>query len=249
MATVGFGLESANVVGYTEVGLRTGSKGVGACFAPITETNVDLAEITVTGYDRAEGSEDQVYAQTLDASGKTIDMYYWIDVSYEENGETVTLYGWMDAEGNLLEKGSVMMPLGDALWVDAPGEDFKLNFNGEVAKDGVAVSLRAGSKMVSNPLAIDVDINNIAVKGYNTEDGSEDEVYAQTLDGNGKTVDMYYWIDISYEENGEVITLYGWMDAEGNLLEDDAVNVKAGEALWVDAPSADYSFDFPKVSL
>ena len=249
MATVGFSLESANVVGYSEVGLREGSKGVGACFAPITGNDVDLTDVIVSGYNRDDGSEDQVYAQTLDESGKTIDMYYWIDVSYEEDGETVTLYGWMNAAGDLIEKGDVVLPLGDGLWVDAPSEDFKLNFNGEVEKDGVSASLRAGSKMVSNPLPLAVDINSVVVKGYNIEDGSEDEVYAQTLSASGKTVDMYYWIDVSYEEDGETITLYGWMNAAGDLLEDDSVKINAGEALWVDAPSTDYTLEFPKLSL
>ena len=38
IATVGLSLESANVVGYSEVGLRLGSKGAGACFVNIDQT-------------------------------------------------------------------------------------------------------------------------------------------------------------------------------------------------------------------
>ena len=249
MATVGFGLESANVVGYNGVALRSGSKGVGACFKTITTAGVDLSTVTVTGYNVEDGSEDEVYAQTLDSQGKLVDLYNWIDVSYEEDGETVTLYGWMNADGELVEAGTKVFALGDGLWVNAPSEAYTLNFNGEVVKDGVDASLKVGSKMVSNPLPLNVDINNIIVKGYSAADGSEDEVYAQTLDSQGRLVDLYNWIDVSYEEDGETVTLYGWMNADGELVEDETVNVKAGEALWINSVSADYSVSFPEITL
>ncbi len=242
-------MESANVVGYSEVGLRAGSKGVGGCFATITTSGVDLSKVTVTGYNTEDGSEDEVYAQTLDAQGKLVDLYNWIDVSYEEEGETITLYGWMNADGDLIEEGSTVFALGDGLWVNAPSDAYKLNFNGEVVSTGVKASLKAGSKMVSNPLPIDVDLNSIIVKDYNAEDGSEDEVYAQTLDAQGKLVDLYNWIDVSYEEEGETITLYGWMNADGDLIEDETVDVKAGEALWVNSTSAKYTLNFPSIAL
>ena len=249
MATVGLALESANVVGYNGVELRSGSKGVGGCFKTITTAGVDLSTITVTGYNAEDGSEDEVYAQTLDSQGKLVDLFNWIDVSYEEDGETITLYGWMGTDGELIEAGTKVFELGDGLWVNAPSKTYKLNFSGEVVKDGADVALKAGSKMVSNPLPLDVDINTIFVKGYSAEDGSEDEVYAQTLDSQGGLVDLYNWIDVSYEEDGEVVTLYGWMNAEGELIEDETVYVKAGEALWINSVSANYTVTFPEITL
>jgi len=128
IATVGLSLESANVVGYSEVGLRAGSKGVGGCFATITTSGVDLSKVTVTGYNTEDGSEDEVYAQTLDAQGKLVDLYNWIDVSYEEEGETITLYGWMNADGDLIEDETVDVKAGEALWVNSTSAKYTLNF-------------------------------------------------------------------------------------------------------------------------
>lgn len=58
-ATVGFSLESANVVGYSSTTLRLGNKGAGACFETVNGGNViNLQDIKVSGYE--ESSEEEV---------------------------------------------------------------------------------------------------------------------------------------------------------------------------------------------
>ena len=50
-----FGLESANVVGYNNVGLNAGGKNmVGACFVNVNNSTVKLSELKVTGYEKSE---------------------------------------------------------------------------------------------------------------------------------------------------------------------------------------------------
>ena len=45
-------MESANIVGYSEVGLRFGAKGVGSCFVSVDTTKpIDLQDLKATGYD------------------------------------------------------------------------------------------------------------------------------------------------------------------------------------------------------
>ena len=66
-AGLAFGLESANVVGYDSVTLRTGMKAAGAAFVPIVGANVDLQSLRATGYDTDEGYGDgDIAVQTLD---------------------------------------------------------------------------------------------------------------------------------------------------------------------------------------
>ena len=68
------------MVGYNNTELRTGNKGVGACFLPIGSDVVKLNDIKVAGYDPEEGCEGDVYVQTLDNYGRTVDKYFWYDV-------------------------------------------------------------------------------------------------------------------------------------------------------------------------
>ena len=49
MATVGFGLESANVVGYASGAARSGFKVMGAQFQAVDSEGIDLNNIVVTG--------------------------------------------------------------------------------------------------------------------------------------------------------------------------------------------------------
>ena len=108
------------------------------------------------------------------------------------------------------------------------------------------VTLREGFKMVANPTPVAVDMTDITVTGYDEEEGTEEEVSVQTLDKNGSKVDKYYWYDVV--DGSDVY--YGWLDgASGDFIEPGDVEVGAGEALWVDAPSSDYNLVLPGVTL
>ena len=122
MATVGFGLESANVVGYAGTVLRFGSKGAGSCFVPVSgEAVINLQDLKVTGY---EGDcYGSVSMQELDAYGRSIngEKWYWYDA--EGDG----YYGWYnDAEETLV----VNIAPGESVYVDAPDTTYFINFPG-----------------------------------------------------------------------------------------------------------------------
>ena len=55
MATVGFGLESANIVGYATGSTTSGNKIMGAQFSAVSGEAIDLNTIKVVGYDLEEG--------------------------------------------------------------------------------------------------------------------------------------------------------------------------------------------------
>ncbi len=230
-------------VGYAAGTLREGFKAAGAQFIPVTGSTVDLTDITVTGYDTEEGTEEEVSVQTLDKNGSRVNFYYWYDVT---DGADV-YYGWLDADsGDFIESGTVLLGVGDGLWVDAPSADYKLQSAGQVMTAAATVTLREGFKMVSNPTPVAVDLTTITVTGYNEVDGTEEEVSVQTLDKNGSRVNFYYWYDVT--DGADVY--YGWLDADsGDFISEGDVEVGAGEALWVDAPSTDYKLVLPGVTL
>ena len=117
-------MESANVVGYDQTGLRFGAKGAGAAFVPVDgAATIDLQDIKVTGYDATEGSEEEVTAQTLDNAGRTLKTYSWIDLT---DGSDV-YYGWYE-DGELVENVSLIS--GESLYFRAPSTDYYVNFPG-----------------------------------------------------------------------------------------------------------------------
>ena len=114
-------------MGYAGTELKTGFKAVGSQFAPVSGQTIDLTTVTVTGYDKEEGTEEDVSVQTLDEYGSMIKTYFWYDIV---DGEDV-YYGWLDGEsGEFIEEENVMLGAGEALWVSAPSTDYKLNIAG-----------------------------------------------------------------------------------------------------------------------
>ena len=234
---------SSSVVGYSNGDLREGFKAAGAQFVPVSGTTIDLTEITVTGYDKEEGTEEDVSVQTLNKNGGRVKQYYWYDVV----DGTDVYYGWLDGStGDFVAPGEVKFDVGDGLWVYAPNSDFGLQTAGQVMAASATVTLREGFKMVANPTPIAVDLTDITVTGYDEEEGTEEDVSVQTLNKNGGRVDQYYWYDVV--DGNDVY--YGWLDgATSDFIEVGDVEVGAGAALWVYAPSTDYKLVLPGVTL
>ena len=235
IATVGFSLESANVVGYASGATTSGNKIMGAQFTAVAGEGIDLTDIIVTGYNTDDGTEAEVKVQTLDARGRGGMTYSFYDVPGE-------LYGWLDSFDNPVEPGTVILLPAEGLWVNAPNENFSLQTAGQVPNKGYAITLTEGNKMVVNTTPVAVDLNNIQVKGYNLEDGTEAEVKVQTLDYRGRGGMTYSFYDVPGE-------LFGWLDSFDNPVEDKAMMIQPGEGLWVSAPSTSFQLELPGVTL
>ena len=235
IATVGFSLESANVVGYAETGLRFGAKGIGASFVKVDATDVNLQDLKATGYAAEDGyADEEVYVQTLDAFGRTIASYYWYDS--EEDG----YYGWYDDNGNYAE--DVILPAGEGLYGYAPDESFSIQSAGQVPTSDFSVTLRFGAKHVINSTPVDVNIQDVIVTGYAVEDGyADEEVYVQTLDAFGRTIASYYWYDS--EEDG----YYGWYDDNGSFVNE--LIIAPGTSVYAYSPDNSFALVIPGVTL
>ena len=228
------------MVGYSEVGLRFGSKGAGACFVNIDGQPMNLQDIKVTGYDKSAGYEDaEVTVQTLDAAGRTIETYTWYDVPGD-------FTGWLDSSDNYVEDMTVAP--GEGLYAGAPNSDFALQSAGQVVTSDTSVVLRFGSKHVVNPTPVAINLNDVnedgkflRVIGYDEEIGYEDaEVTVQTLDAAGRTIETYTWYDVPGD-------FFGWLDSSDNYVED--VTIAPGESVYAGAPRNSFSLVLPGVSL
>ena len=237
-AGLAFGLESANVVGYDQTGLRFGSKGAGASFVPVNgATAINMQDIKVVGYDVEEGTEGDVTAQTLDQFGRDTATYEWYDVV---DGEDV-YYGWYDSDFELVEDLTVLP--GEGFYVRAPDTSYKFQSAGQVPVADIAVQLRFGSKLVVNPTPVTLDFQATWITGYDDEEGTEGDVTAQTLDQFGRDTATYEWYDVV---DGEDV-YYGWYDSNFELVEN--LTLMPGESLYVRAPDTSYYMNFPGVTL
>lgn len=106
-----YGIESANIVGYTSTELPADGLSIGAAFVPVSGKTIDLIDLKVVGYDDETWGDVQV--QTLTGSGGTDKTYLWYDGN---DGET-DWYGWYDDETfEPLERGVVVVEPGAGLW-------------------------------------------------------------------------------------------------------------------------------------
>lgn len=208
---------------------------MGSQFVAVGAGAIDLTDIIVTGYEGDNG--DEVYAQTLDSLGIGGVNYAWYDIA--EDG----LYGWYNTDtGDLAQKGELVLAAGEALWVNATSEDYKLQTAGQVVTSDIAVVLRENFKLVGNNTPVPVDLTDIRVIGYEGDNG--DEVYAQMLDSLGIGGVNYAWYDI--EEDG----LYGWYNTDtGDSAAVGELILNPGEALWVNSTGDQYSLVIPGVQL
>lgn len=257
MATVGLALESANVVGYAQTSLRTGAKPAGACFLPITGNTINLQDITVSGYEKAEGyGEGDIYVQTLTPGGTTIKSYTWLDIPADpDEEESVAMYGWYDDDEGVI--GNLTMAAGEGLYAYGPNTSFGLQSAGQVPTSDIAVVLRTGAKCIVNPTPQIVALNGtektgwngVVVSGYNIEEGyGEGDIYVQTLTPGGTTIKSYTWLDIPADpEDEESVAMYGWYDDDEGVLTDLTLN--PGEGIYAYGPNANFSIVFPGVKL
>ena len=109
-ATVGFSLESANIVGYSITALQAGFKAAGASFISIGKDGCNLSEIIPTGFDKSTGA---VQIQLLNNAGVTTTTYKY----YKGGRGTYATDGWYDGTTLITAEKDVTFAPGDGLWV------------------------------------------------------------------------------------------------------------------------------------
>ena len=183
-------------------------------------------------------TESEVYVQTLNAYGVTVNQYDWINYGDDPDFPA----GWYDEELNLLTDDVVFAP-GTGLWTSAPSEDVSLTSSGKVPKTDVSVTLQNGGTSTGNMMPIEIDINDIVVSGYTGT--TESDVCIQILNAYGQMVTQYDWIDYGDDPDFPA----GWYDSELNLIETGTVKFAPGEGFYVLGTSGAFSIRIPAPEL
>ena len=263
---VAFGIESANIVGYTQKNMNIGGFTMnGNSFIGMGETQgMRLTSLEPKGYENnqdlidGEGTAGEFNIQTLTKLGKRDKMYTWIR-SYDADEEKWNDDGHWAVDGAVVTKGGAndaLFKAGQGLWTAAPDwaedDDAVYSFTdaGEVSTNDVKWVFNIGGfTPCANPFPVGIRLSSLIPAGYeNNQDlidgeGTAGEFNIQTLTKLGRRDKMYTWIR-SYDADEEK-----WND-DGHWAVDGAVVVPGGandpvfgigQGLWIAAP--DYAED------
>ena len=222
-------------MGYANGELRNGNKAVGAQFAAVSGSTIDLTDIQVLGYDKEDGTEGDVRVQILGPTGMGGETFFYYDVPGE-------LTAWINGDDEEVEPGDLTLAAGEGMWVKAPSSAYSLQTAGQVPTSGIAVTLRSGNKVVVNNTPVAVDLTDIDVSGYDEEDGTEGDVRVQILGPTGMGGETFFYYDVPGE-------LTAWINGDDEEVEPGDLVIGPGEGMWVRAPSTSFIMVLPGVTL
>ena len=219
-------------VGYAQSGIQNGGTVVAPQFINIGASDaIPLESIVPTGDDLS----DNVYIQMLDAAGRTVVEYGWVDWA----GDSGDQEAWIDTDTFEIATGVTFAP-GQGLWVMGSSSSQGVQAAGKVGTSDVSVTLCNGGITTGNPFPVTVSLQDIIPEG----DNLSDNVYIQTLDAAGRTVVEYGWVDWAGDSGDQE----AWIDTDTFEIASD-VSFLPGQGLWVMGSSATQSIRFPAPEL
>ena len=237
------GIESANIVGYNDTSI-TADKWymVAVQFKDVGDkTDViafdDLIEVSGIKPSLWEDEDDQA-AQIQYWNGKGYDYYYYISDAYAEGTENLLGKDCWAVDG--VEAKSLKQPLGEGFWLKVPSVaiDGTAVFRtlGEVKNSSsVTVDFTANNwKIISNPLPVDVDLNDVVTTGIVASLWENQDTDAAELQyWNGKGYDYYYYISDAYKAGTESLLGKDCWAIDG--VQPEGVQIPVGGAAWLRA--------------
>ena len=217
-ATVGFSLESANVVGYSTTSLQTGFTAAGAGFVSVGAEGCKLTDIKPAGFQTSNGA---VQIQLLNSQGKTTDTYKY----YKGGRGAYATEGWYNGTTLITAENNVTFAPGTGLWVYGT-DGYTLQTSGEVLTSSTTVQLCTGFRMVGNPYPTGLKLTSIVPAGFQTSNGA---IQIQVLNSVGKTTATYKY----YKGGRGAYATDGWYDGATRITADNDVTFDPGVALWV----------------
>ena len=208
VAVGAFAIESANIVGYGQNGLREGYSLVAAQFVSVGGGSASLDSLTAAGTD----ASDNVTLSTVDEYGTAVDTYAWNDWLDSDNP------CWVD--GDFTPVTGVTVTPGVAFWTSGSDASQVVQSVGEVGLSDVIVYLREGYTLVGNPFPIDISLQDIIAGGTD----ASDNVTLSTIDEYGTAIDTYACNDWLDSDNP------CWVDGDFTPVSD--VTFGPGVGLW-----------------
>ena len=236
-ATVGFGLESANIVGYmdnnkTVAGLNLLAPG----FVDVGLTSIKLSGLKVTNAEGGEVGTGTCVINLIDENGNTLKSYSWASTG---RGASKT-WGWK--EGTTAIDDTVVFARGAGMLFTAQNANDVLSSSGEANLSEIAFGdTVAGLNVIANPYPAQVALKSLTVTNAEGGEVGTGTCVINLIDENGNTLKSYSWASTG---RGASKT-WGWK--EGTTAIDDTVVLEAGQAVLFTAQNAGDKLIFPAI--
>ena len=225
-ATVGFSLESANVVGYNE------SKSSEAGFLLIAPQfkNVGSDDFSIQNIKLGEGATSwSDFLQVVDADAVGQEIYYY--ASADESGFEAD--GWLSADMSALADVSLAPGQSALLYTEAESTYSDV---GEVSKVSSVTPSVAGFNILGNNTPVDLNVQEITL-GEGATSWSD---FIQFLDEQAVGLaDIYYYA--TADESG--FAADGWLSADMSSLAN--FDIPAGKGFLLYTEAADVNITIP----
>ena len=225
-ATVGFGLESANVVGFNGTTLAADTYYMVAVqFDAVAGNGAGTAIKDLVKGDLPYGMEMQI--QKADG---TYDIYKYIAEAYDEVADDF-VPGWGDVGDNLATR---LLAPGTVFWLKAPSAT-EVTIAGAILADASKEFTVAAGKysMIGNPYPAAANPNALTWTGLTYKD----ELQVLKADG---TYNIYKYIEEAYDEIADDF-IPGWGDVGDNYVTTGVIPV--GQGAWI-KPAAEVTVSF-----
>ena len=220
-ATVGFGLESANVVGFNGTTLAAETYYmVAAQFDAVAGEGAGIAIKDLVKGNLPYGTEMQILR-----AGGGYDIYKYIEEAYDEMTDDF-IPGWGDGGDNLATR---LLAPGTVFWLKAPSVA-EVTISGAILDDASKTfSFVAGEySMLGNAYPTPVNPNSLTWTGL----AYGDELQVLKVGGG---YDIYKYIEEAYDENTDDF-IPGWGDGGDNFVTTGVI--PAGQGAWIKPTAA-----------
>ena len=244
-----FGIESANIVGYTQKEAAQGKFIIlGAQFEQVTgvmNVNGLISGVTPVEYDE-EGAFQKTAPQIQIPNGVGYTTCYYIDGAWDVKNQKEVI-GWADATGDLAAD-AVITP-GEAIWCKSVGANAEVLVAGAVAEDDVSsIDCPATFALRANVFPIAFDVNSKVMSSDNItpakydEEGNFQKTAPQIQIPNGVGYTTYYYIEGAWDvTNQKEVT--GWADATGDLI---SAQIDVAQGFWTKGVNGSFTLKFVK---
>ena len=250
-ATVGFSLESANVVGYNTVTLKKGYNMMAVNFENVaSDAGIALQDLipgTGEGLTGAQGMAAADQIQVWDSSEGVYSYYYLykttltIPALVAKNGKWVTQAGVVT---------DVKFKNGDVFWFKKQGEgDVNVTVAGSVSLlDEKAIEIKSGYNMIANPVPVAFNPNTLgtdfwATSGAVGAQGMATADQIQVYDSSTEAYSYYYLYYTTLTVPALKAKNWKWVTQAGAVVEDSTAVIPVGKGAWYKHQGVGFTFN------
>ena len=251
-AIAAFGIESANVVGYTSKDVTAGKYYlIGTQFDAAGTTSagrIDMNDLIKLSETLAPGLYDDDFATApqiqVQKPAGGYNMYFYISDGTDEDDNELGYAAWCDEDGYELTEAA-KLELGKGFWFYSPTTSGTITAAGQVTEAASkTLSFTAGKyTILCNPYPTAVSLQSLTTTAtpglYDDDFATAPQIQVMKPAGG---YNMYFYISDGTDDDDNELGINAWCDEDGYEL--SGAQIDAGAAFWIYSPTTSGSITF-----